>query len=490
MDMLGEIVEHEIDAPPPLPQITSKSGFPDLNKLKEKKTSKWKQRLESKKKSPQEPMKAKDKVLSEAEKIHQENMNKISQMTNEEIEQEQAELLNGLDPNLIKSLLKRTESREKKDSCKCSGGNDNHGNHIHAEGFNGWIGGGKANDKWADLSLLDEEDVNKALGVSRMTLEDDLKIENGEQIEKEQIEKEQTEKPRTASKSVRFDNVATVKYEDLDDNIELDPNGWEDVEDINELINHNEDDVAHKDYQLVEDSDDENNTSTVHFPKPVQMAADNDKLDLNDPEFYDKLHDKYFPDLPKETHKLSWMTEPMPKQLSTTYESISDMRFDFKGDLVDLINGSSDEKNQVPTYLGLHHHSENPHLPGYTLSELVHLSRSTLPAQRSFSIQILGRILHKLGLHKYNILPISESDDQEFDENLKELMTNFENLMWSLIEELRIIESITEAADESKTKNISVRNYAIEALWLWRQGGGRKSATETPDDAFVPSTKA
>ena len=37
------------------------------------------------------------------------------------------------------------------------------------------------------------------------------------------------------------------------------------------------------------------------------------------------------------------MTQPMPKQLSTVYESISDMRFDFKGDLIEL---SAEEKNQ------------------------------------------------------------------------------------------------------------------------------------------------
>ena len=45
--------------------------------------------------------------------------------------------------------------------------------------------------------------------------------------------------------------------------------------------------------------------------------------------------------------------------------------------------------------------------------------------------------------------------------------------MWDLIDELRIIETITDAADEKKTTNLSVRNYAIEALWLYKSGGGR-----------------
>lgn len=477
MDMLGEIIEHEIEAPPP-PKMMTKTGFPDLNMLKEKKASKWKQRLEGKKISSQEtPKPTATKPFSEAEKIHQENLKKISRMTSEDIEQEQAELLNGLDPNLIKSLLKRSEIREKdKNNFSCDANDD----HVHAEGFNGWIGGGKGGNEWADVTLLDEDDVEKALGINHLKLEDDLRMDE-ENVNKSKLNFE--------SKSVRFDEVASVKYEDLDENIELDPNSWEDVEDVNDLIADNMDEVAHNDYQLVEYSDDENNASTIHFPKPVEHSNENEKLDLYDPEFYDKLHDKYFPDLPKETHKLSWMTDPLPKQVTTTYESISDMRFDFQGNLLDLTKSKSDATDEMPTYLGLHHHSENPHLPGYTLSELVHLSRSVLPGQRSLSIQILGRILHKLGLHKYNILPVGETeDDKEFNENLAELMSNFENLMWDLIEELRIIDSITETADESKTKNLSVRNYAIEALWLWKQGGGRRANSEkTENEKYIAS---
>lgn len=140
--------------------------------------------------------------------------------------------------------------------------------------------------------------------------------------------------------------------------------------------------------------------------------------------------------------------------------------------------------------MGLHHHSNNPHQAGYTLNELVHLSRSVVPGQRCLSIQMLGRILHKLGLHKYSILPIDDTntEDAYFNENLKELVTNFEILMWNLIEQLRIIESITEAADETKTRNMSVRNYAIEALWLWKQGGG-KPETQTEEDIITKAVQ-
>ncbi|EER31018.1 conserved hypothetical protein [Candida tropicalis MYA-3404] len=318
----------------------------------------------------------------------------------------------------------------------------------------------KTENGLTDLSQLDKEDVDRAL---RITSNDDL-FENDQRDRK-----------------VKFDdNIKTVNDEDVndEDKIELDPNGWEDVDDINELI-PNANSIAPEGYQLNQDNDDddddEDNNNTVHFTKPKQ-----DDLDLNDPDFFDKLHEKYYPDLPKETEKLSWMTQPMPKLTTTTYESISDMRFDFKGNLIEL-NLEEEEKQQqqnesinkeIPTYFGLHHHSDNPHMAGYTLTELAHLARSTLAAQRCISIQTLGRILHKLGLHKYSILPISDQDEP-INEELQQLLNNFENMMWDLIDELRIIETITDAADEKKTTNLSVRNYAIEALWLYKSGGGR-----------------
>ena len=59
-----------------------------------------------------------------------------------------------------------------------------------------------------------------------------------------------------------------------------------------------------------------------------------------------------------------------------------------------------------------------------------------------------------------------------------EINEQFEDMIWSIVEELRIIDTLTEAADENRTKNLSVRNYALEALWLWRQGGGRKGRKE------------
>lgn len=463
MDLIGEIVEHDVEAPV-APTKIEVSGFPQRSMFKDRK--KKGSRFMQKRNQPQ-PVKPEEEELTEAEKIHRENMEKISQLTEAEIDQERQELLNGLDPKLIQSLLKRTEDRVKKEAC-CDGDV-----HDHAEGYHGWIGGTKDED----ISRLDAEDVDRALGIQKMSIDDKPPAKP---ILTNNNSRESL--PRSL-KSVRFSDVATVKYEEPAEE-QANDEGWEDVEDIKddedeeldeekaEIEYNEEDEIAHEDYQIVKDDEDD---VKVHFPKPKSKS--NDDLDLNDPDFFDKLHEKYYPDLPKENQKLSWMTDPMPQQVSTTYDCISDMRFDFQGNLVELNESGSQEK-EIPTYKGLHHHSENPHLAGYTLAELGRLSRSVVAPQRCFSIQMLGRILHKLGLHKYNILPMSEKggeEDEGFYELSQELIDNFENMMWDLIEELRIIESIEEAADEQKTRNLSVRNYALEALWLWKQGGGRKS---------------
>ena len=436
MDFVGEIVEHEVEPPTEPTPFDASNGFPDPHKVK--KVSRWKLKQQPKEKEvvastlPPSHDESTTELLTEAEKIDKENRERMAKMSESEILQERQELLNQLDPKIVQGLLNRKnknkqEGNQKKEQDTHS--HDHHHHHEHAEGYNGWIGGFKTPKGVTDLSQLEKEEVDKILGLE-------------------------------SERKVRFDDnkVERIEYhESVDDgkNIENDLDS---------------DAIAPEGYQLNQDDDEnihENNGSTVHFTKPSQ-----DDLDLDDPDFFDKLHEKYFPDLPKETEKLSWMTKPMPKQVSTTYESISDMRFDFNGNLVqiNIDEEKSDSQQGIPTYLGLHHHSDNPHMAGYTLSELVHLSRSVVPGQRCISIQTLGRILHKLGKHELGIIPIS--DESDTNQDVKEMVEMFEKMMWDLIDELRIVESITEAADEKHTKNLSVRNYAIEALYLIKTAKG------------------
>lgn len=442
MNFIGEIVEHDVvPAVAPTAPLGNVTGFPSLKKFGAKKNSRFKKEVRaSPAPVPSGNLRAnadnKDgDELSEAEKIHNENLQKLRLMTEDEIEKEKLELLQALDPKTVLSLLKRAEDRLVP--------------HVDGHANDGWIGGGR---NGIDLPTMNKDDVNKALGI----------------------------------KTVRFGADEVFEHADKEQNLYDDQEsefkaitGVEETSDhTDETIDEEDDEIAPEGYQIVAE---EETHPEMHFPKPKTPTEDPD-LDLNDPGFYDKLHEKYYADLPKETSKLAWMTEPVPQTRITTYEAISDMRFDFKGDLVKL----NDEAAEIPTHLGLHHHSDNPQLAGYTIAELVHLSRSVVPTQRCLGIQMLGRILHRLGLHKYDIMPIVEGEANSVVESeIKLVMSQFEGLMWDLVEELRVVDSLTEAADEKKTRNLSVRNYAIEALWLWRQGGGRPKVERSEQDVIA-----
>ncbi|KAM9912315.1 hypothetical protein OXX69_002672 [Metschnikowia pulcherrima] len=447
MDLIGEIVEHEPQAPiaPTIEQYAAKSGFPQLKKFdavkprnsRFKSAPKTDSERSKEARTPAQIPKNNDDSLTEAQRIHKENLAKISSLTEDELTKEREELLQGLDPKLVQTLLKRTEARTAEH------------NHDHAEGYGGWIGGGK---NGVELPSLNDNDVNRALGIKNVSFKEEVEFEEDDEPDAKQPLDHFTDEEETA---------ITPKDDDASGDDEVAPEGYQI---LSELQSRAEPEPE------------------VHFPRP-KVARENPELDLNDPNFFDNLHEKYFPDLPKETSKLAWMTTPMPKHKISSYDAIGGMRFDFKGNLVEL----DDKSQDTPTHLGLHHHAENPQLAGYTLAELVHLSRSVVPTQRCLGIQMLGRILHKLGAHKYNIMPIVDEDNSDgvLQEASSEVMAQFEGMMWDLVESLRVVESLTEASDEKRTRNLSVRNYALEALWLWKQGGGRPEKAEKSEEEIL-----
>lgn len=460
MDLIGDIVEHDIEAPTPptFESVKQATGFPAPRRGR-KTESAWKGRLEKKKAAaeqelsepkhkdgyqlddttglkrlPKDQQKMNYDNLSEAEKIHLENIEILNNMNEEQRMAEKQELLDSMDPRILKALLLRSEKKLAKKS------------EAEFEGYGDWIGGDKNGEAWKEPTL-DIQDVDEALGI-KSSLKTDVPKSPG------------------SAKKVRFDSVSTVQYEDKKEKDEE----WEDIEDLDE--------IAPPSYQINQEADSvpiEEAIASVHFPKPAIDDEETYKLDINDPDFQDKLHEKYFPDLPKDTDKLKWM-EPLPELGSgdLVFDNVAELRFDFKGDLI-VPTGN----NNINTTEGLHHHSENPSLAGYTLRELAHLSRSTVPGQRCIAIRTLGRILHKLGKGKYNIIPEFEPDEdgEEVpinDEALRSAASEFDQMFWGLIDELRVIDTLEESADEKFTPNLSVRNYAIEALWLWKQGGGNK----------------
>lgn len=486
MDLLSDIVEHEtqdIHPPPFTAQLSSAaslsssalSGFP---KPVKRQPSQWKKRLANKGiTSISDSLKTNDNGntfyttddstnlkkfknsndkqldysdLSEQERIHLENIEILSRMSQTEREEAKSDLLDNLDPNILNMLIKRSQ---KKYGAPVSANNhdtqvvqETHSNPLYeqVEGSMGtWVGGKHHLDN---------------------------------------IHESSPPKTNNAKKSVKFNNEAKVIYLNQKDKVKhktpSDSEGeWEDVQDIKDKDNgsntNNIDDDLAPDFNKALDlsnksSNDIINNPAIHFPKPKQPY---EKLDLNDPHFNDKLYEKYFPDLPKNPNQLAWMNLDNSNKIPTDlqYDSIDSVRFDFNGNII--TNQNID--NYLDQNQGLFNHSADPQLPGYTLPELSHYLRSTYPGQVCIASRTLGRILFKLGSLEYQI---TEINDENNNLNTKKSGTksDFEIKTWNLINDLKILDLLQHYASDTQ-KNLSIKNYAIEALWLWKKAGGNSN---------------
>lgn len=195
----------------------------------------------------------------------------------------------------------------------------------------------------------------------------------------------------------------------------------------------------------------------IHFPNPPAVQD----LDPSDPSFLENLHNKYFPNLPNDPSKLAWMA-PVPTHGSIAdqespyypaHESLpaSALRFDFRGGLL-----PPRISRAMPSTKGLHHHGEAPEAAGYTVPELARLARSAYPAQRCIAFQTLGRLLYRLGRGEWG------AEDSEINMGL-----------WRCVEEGKILDTLEEAANASGGHQGS-KVYAVEAVWLWQKGGGKR----------------
>jgi len=99
---------------------------------------------------------------------------------------------------------------------------------------------------------------------------------------------------------------------------------------------------------------------------------------------------RYFPNARPFDPSLEWI-QPTKPAGSIFSASASTVRFDLDGKPIPTELSSS-----LPTHLGLHHHAEGEHA-GYTLDDVLLLSRSTVPAQRASMLKILARVAGRLG---------------------------------------------------------------------------------------------
>lgn len=343
--------------------------------------------------------------FSESERIHIENLERLSKMTEAEIEREREEILGNMDVNILRGLLKRAEMRD--------GGDE----------FEG---------------VMNEAEVDQAL--TGRPIPQKLASET---LQESSVKPTTTATPAPKKKDLSTFSIADVGVEGLNDNDERYPS----FEDLQKM-----------EAQLDEEEREKLGASNVHFPR--DKSQDTDDLDPSDPQFFEKMHSKYFPTLPAEPEKMAWMQEVTDSSATADGTSPpyqdgllpSELRFDFKGNLL-----SPRVSDQIPSHLGLHHHGDAPAAAGYTVLELAHLARSSAHSQRCMAIQTLGRVLYRLGK--------GTSYGPEISAGL-----------WGLVDQVRVIESLQEASDQKHTKSMSVQAYAVEALWLWKQGGGSRPA--------------
>ncbi|CAL7951795.1 unnamed protein product [Xylocopa violacea] len=91
-----------------------------------------------------------------------------------------------------------------------------------------------------------------------------------------------------------------------------------------------------------------------------------------------------------EPEKLKWMEDiPTDKKIEPAPDEPYNARFDFNGVLL----AYKDES--VPIEKGLHHHGEEAERPGYSLQELLQLSRSSAQQQRCTALTTLANIMEK-----------------------------------------------------------------------------------------------
>lgn len=213
--------------------------------------------------------------------------------------------------------------------------------------------------------------------------------------------------------------------------------------------------------------------AAYHFPTGPQPSGP--ELDPSSPDFFKNLHDKFYPDLPADPSKLAWMKPVTATEDHASYHpehtevSAAALRFDFKGNLL-----APRTARELPVFLGLHHHADAPNAAGYTVPELARLARSTFPTQRCIAMQLLGRILYKLGKGVYGVPEIQEG-------------------LWQCIEGGKVLETLEETA-KAPGGHMSVKAYATDAMWfvnlpppsnitnlfprrLWQQGGGKQPKT-------------
>lgn len=513
MDLLGDIVEHDLSGAEALPPEASNVGGEDKKRnntgfpaSRKQRPSRWRQRLERKGISSisdvvkADPVDKKECVEGEEfdgdgvsnektqrEQISRQNSKYVKNMSDAEKEQMRKELLENTNSKTLSILIKRSKQGKRKEKSikeekeykkegevQAEKPDKRDGNLVPdvvpvIEADDTWIGGYKnseaaseAKDNGAYIDVEKEE-----ARTSDHDKKETYETHTGSSSSSLKPALKKSSKSGLKAKKVRFNNEAKVQYPDTQKKGRKDEGSEDEWEDIEFL-----DDAAPSYDDAVKISK-ESTKKTIDNAKFHKREDEYEKLDLADPKFNEKLHEKYFPDLPSNPSQLEWMSDKNVPETPkiVRYDSMDDLRFDFNGDIITSENIADYSKT---TKDGLHNHSAHPELPGYTIPELAQYLQSTYPGQRSIASRTLGRVMYKLGKLSYSIIEVTNEKPGGAEKEKRKASGEqglFEQKCWELILKLRILELLNQSAAETE-KNVSVRNYAIEALWLWSQAGG------------------
>ncbi|KAG9002460.1 hypothetical protein FRB94_003871 [Tulasnella sp. JGI-2019a] len=133
------------------------------------------------------------------------------------------------------------------------------------------------------------------------------------------------------------------------------------------------------------------------------------------------IRKRYFPTAAANEPTLEWMkARSTPTTNATGSSSVnsttSTTRYDLAGQPI-----TASLQTSLPTHLGLHHHGGDQDQAGYTIEDLLLLSRSTVPAQRASMLAVLGKVL----LNTRS----GESDDDDNDLRSRVLAAGLDAMM-------------------------------------------------------------
>ncbi|CAM0135818.1 hypothetical protein VKS41_001746 [Umbelopsis sp. WA50703] len=175
--------------------------------------------------------------------------------------------------------------------------------------------------------------------------------------------------------------------------------------------------------------------------KKVQFVDTNAEVETLGEDHPLVMKQKYFENVESEPEKLAWMgigdQEDTNSALPSFTSEAAQLRFDFAGNII------TDEN--VPVYMGLHHHGQNPTQAGYTLPELFHLMRSQVSSQRVIVLNTASRI-------------IAKSKQLEYGSAMSAKIWRF------IIHDLKGIIYLRAALDDKYTVDVAAAIAAIDAL--------------------------